>query len=1189
MAPTVPPGPETTAKQPKKHKSISHKLSKVLGLKARTPKSNNATPTANPMPHDEDEIERLFLQAVDMMALPKAATDRMLTLPIAQKWQIVQDWTAKQSCKNQREQTQPVFWVQKLRDACDDAALFTNEDARQLHVLMRGSDREWLTAFHKEDGVLALAEWMALVAADNHTTLLLDAIRCVKCMMNNPHGMQLFLQELEAIDILALCLDFSADRKAETLVVLEMLSLMCWFSETGHAAVLQAMEKFRRVHQEAARYASVVEGLKTSESIELQAACLTFINTLVNTCAVLEDRVAVRNDFLALDLLVICHGIQNQVDALPRSSSSYGAWGCGETEEAAAKALLKQIDVFEGLMHSDMEETIGGDKIDLSNVDAVAAKLKAQAARHGWTQRLLNVLLALLVIPGEVSVSSKMWDLIEEALGQVTAIHTFKELSGRRMDFSAVRTAQQLENDLERERARAASLQAQVEQFQAKLAVLQSQPMTVEQQNALEKLQGAQDVQKQLDAALKTNQELKNQVAKLKVDLETAKTMPRPSADEANGAGADPRLEKYAKLLQMGMPQEQVGLKMRSEGLDMTMLDSKASTSVQSPPTATTPNAVDPSLEKYAKLLKMGMPLVQVEMKAKAEGVDQAKLADLSRLASQGTHAAPTAPPPPTTPIGVNPAYEKFFKLIKMGMPKEQVKLKAQAEGLDPSVLDQAPSASASGTSSGAPSIPAMNPAALKLPTKPKGATSSNPASATTSKLPPKKTAVPAAKLRCLYWTPLPDASVEGSIWASIDESSLGLDLTILEKEFRQDAAKKPADVAIALPKPKVVHLVDSKRQQNCSIALSRFRMTAMEIKLSIEALDDKVLTLERVQMLETMVPSTDELELVKSYDGDVALLGETEKFFLAVANIPRLAQRLKAFQAMLTHASRMDDVKAKLHVMERALTELQKSQQLVIVLQVVLAVGNYMNSGTCRGGLYGFKLDILPKLTQVKATSSAKSLLHVIADLVAAKTPQSATSFADQLASMDDAAFISLTQLHTDVQAIESGLGVVATELPLQREVFKAKMQPFVTAAQADCASLKQLLVRVQCQFQSVARSFGVDKAPGDGVDLAQWFFGLWAEFAKAFKQAVAENAVMRRKEAQSAIATTSAKSVEPEDGDLFNQFSESLEGDARDIVAKFRKRHQGGGNNGSVALQNELALQLARRRTSKCNKTNA
>ncbi|KAF0726694.1 hypothetical protein Ae201684_015094 [Aphanomyces euteiches] len=189
----------------------------------------------------------------------------------------------------------------------------------------------------------------------------------------------------------------------------------------------------------------------------------------------------------------------------------------------------------------------------------------------------------------------------------------------------------------------------------------------------------------------------------------------------------------------------------------------------------------------------------------------------------------------------------------------------------------------------------------------------------------------------------------------------------------------------------------------------------------------------------------------------------------------------------------------------------------------------------------------------------------------------------------MDDAAFISLTQLHTDVQAIESGLGVVATELPLQREVFKAKMQPFVTAAQADCASLKQLLVRVQCQFQSVARSFGVDKAPGDGVDLAQWFFGLWAEFAKAFKQAVAENAVMRRKEAQSAIATTSAKSVEPEDGDLFNQFSESLEGDARDIVAKFRKRHQGGGNNGSVALQNELALQLARRRTSKYNKTNA
>ncbi|KAF0720482.1 Aste57867_275 [Aphanomyces stellatus] len=1186
MAPT----PTAVQEPVKKKKSISHKLSKALGLRARTPKGNNAVPASEAnnrtMPTDELEIERKFSEAVESMALPKAASDRMRTLPLAQKWQIIQDWTAKQNSKSSSERTQPLFWVHKLHDACDDASALSTEDARQLHVLMRGSDKEWLTAFHKEEGVLALTEWMAVVASDNQTALLQEATRCLKCLMNNKLGvpivvgmpltlpsscgMQMLLQEPDAIDVLALCLDFEDEsRRGVTLMILEMLSLVCWFSETGHSAVLAAMEKFRRVHQDRMRYASIVDCLKDGESVELQAACLMFINTLVSTSAALEDRVAVRNDFLALDVLVECHAIQDMVEALgeTRHVAAYGEWGRGDAEQAAAKSFFKQVDVFEGLMHSDMEETIAND-VDLANVDAVVAKLTRETKAHGMMDRLLHVLLALLVIPGEVSVGEKMWDLVEDAVIQITSLQTYRDLASKRVEYAAVRTAQRTRDEAEQAKRRVAQLEADVAQLTGKLSVLQTQPLSPAQESALAKLQEHHDLQQQLQAAVAKNAALEEQVATLQQDLQVAKSVRLASVVQdpptivaaavvAGVGAADPALDKYKKLIKMGMPRDQVALKMKADGLDISLLDSSS----------TAPNvaAVDPAYEKYFKLLKMGMPLEQVQLKAKADGLDPAKLA-----------AAPPAntPPPATT---VNPAYEKFFKLVKMGMPLEQVKLKAQAEGLDPRVLD------GQGAMTAAVAAPVSLLAAPASKPKPQPVSAAIPV----SKLPPKKSAVPASKLRCLYWTPLSDASVEGSIWAKMDDAAkLGLDLSGLDKEFSHEAAPKKATEVAAI-KPKVIHLVDPKRQQNCSIALSRFRMTPKDIKQAIVKLDDAVLTMERVQILETMVPTSDELDLVKGYDGDVTLLGETEKFFLALVDVPRLAPRLKAVTTMNTYLPRHDEIRGKVKVLEKALAELRQSTHVVALLEVVLAVGNYLNGGTARGGIWGFKLDVLPKLTQVKATSTAKSLLHCIADLVATKAPHAAT-FYDGLKAIDDAASISLGQVHNDLQGLDAALGSIHQEMGLQRDSsFPAKMQPFLTAAQADVAALKHSVARLQQQFYAVARSFGVDasKPAADGGDMAQWFFGLWADFCKAYKQAVAENDARRRdalKADGGSKRALSQSSHEPEDGDLFNQFSESLEGDASDIVAKFRKRHQGPKPNvpATAAVQNELAMKLAMRR---------
>ncbi|XP_011307651.1 WASH complex subunit CCDC53 [Fopius arisanus] len=50
--------------------------------------------------------------------------------------------------------------------------------------------------------------------------------------------------------------------------------------------------------------------------------------------------------------------------------------------------------------------------------------------------------------------------------------------------------------------------------------------------------------------------------------------------------------------------------------------------------------------------------------------------------------AEPEVPSPELQSINKHPLYEKYFKLVNLGVPKPAVKLKMTQEGLDPSLLD---------------------------------------------------------------------------------------------------------------------------------------------------------------------------------------------------------------------------------------------------------------------------------------------------------------------------------------------------------------------------------------------------------------------------------------------------------------------------------------------------------------------
>ncbi|KAL0586979.1 hypothetical protein ABG067_003319 [Albugo candida] len=193
----------------------------------------------------------------------------------------------------------------------------------------------------------------------------------------------------------------------------------------------------------------------------------------------------------------------------------------------------------------------------------------------------------------------------------------------------------------------------------------------------------------------------------------------------------DPEFRKYFKLKDMNMPIEQIRLKMENDGVSEALLDTPNAVSPNDPgPTegAYIPMTVDedPAFVKYFKLLRLDMPKEQIRIKMEADGVDPSLLDHPKR-------ASPNDPGPsengyrmsvpemnfgagfssniaqnpraswPLNPLLAHspskshvpllnkddPSLEKYFKLARMGMPMEQIKLKMEAEGIDSSLIEK--------------------------------------------------------------------------------------------------------------------------------------------------------------------------------------------------------------------------------------------------------------------------------------------------------------------------------------------------------------------------------------------------------------------------------------------------------------------------------------------------------------------
>lgn len=202
--------------------------------------------------------------------------------------------------------------------------------------------------------------------------------------------------------------------------------------------------------------------------------------------------------------------------------------------------------------------------------------------------------------------------------------------------------------------------------------------------------------------------------------------------------------------------------------------------------------------------------------------------------------------------------------------------------------------------------------------------------------------------------------------------------------------------------------------------------------------------------------------------------------------------------------------------VME-ASREVARSRRLRKLLELVLALGNYMNRGA-RGNASGFRLASLNRLADTKSSSvKGTTLLHYLVQVIEKKF-KDLLKLDEDIPHVRDAAKVSLGEMDKDISMLRNGLTEVSREIEFNRSAgtpppgdrFLPVMREFHAQASVRFAELEDQFQDMKTRFDRAVRLFGEDGS----VIQPDEFFGIFDSFLNSFTEARQDNENFKKRQ---------------------------------------------------------------------------
>ncbi|XP_054654395.1 formin-like protein 2 isoform X3 [Dunckerocampus dactyliophorus] len=370
-------------------------------------------------------------------------------------------------------------------------------------------------------------------------------------------------------------------------------------------------------------------------------------------------------------------------------------------------------------------------------------------------------------------------------------------------------------------------------------------------------------------------------------------------------------------------------------------------------------------------------------------------------------------------------------------------------------------------------------------------------------------------RMPVLNWVALKPSQINGTVFNDIDDEAIlqDLDVEAFEELFKTKAQGPAMDLTLSrhkLPQkaPSRVSLLDANRAKNLAITLRKAGQGPEVICRAIHTFDLRSVRVDFVECLMRFLPTEAEVKLLRQYERDrkpLEALSDEDSFMIHFSRIERLNQRMSIMTFMGNFSDNVQLLTPQLHAIIAASVSIKSSQKLKKILEIILALGNYMNSSK-RGAVYGFKLQSLDLLLETKSTDRTQTLLHYIANVVREKYPAVAL-FYNELHYVDKAAAVSLENVLCDVKDLQRGMELTWREFSMQHN---STLKDFISRNESRLNKLQEDARIAQDAFEDVVKFFGESsKTMPPSV-----FFPVFVRFIKAYRLAEEDNEQRRRQE---------------------------------------------------------------------------
>ena len=335
--------------------------------------------------------------------------------------------------------------------------------------------------------------------------------------------------------------------------------------------------------------------------------------------------------------------------------------------------------------------------------------------------------------------------------------------------------------------------------------------------------------------------------------------------------------------------------------------------------------------------------------------------------------------------------------------------------------------------------------------------------------------------MKSLFWEVIPPRELKGTLWDELDDTKIKLNLDKFEEKFSQvkKEPKKEPEKKVSAKKEKKTFL-EADRSRMINIVLNKIRIDSLEISDAIEQYDLNVLTQDICDLLLPIMPNEAEIKEVAAFNGDILQELQTcDQFVLIISGIIGYKERIKAILFKYNYVDDYIIISKEINRVFKVFKFMKEDKNLQRLLEVMLALGNYMNGGGFRGGAFGYTLASLVKFSDTKSNGYT-FIDYVVKFIYETLKEGKVFEVLKKLKKFDKMQYQVIVEgvkqmenRWKDVQALKKIITEKKDEL-LEEDKSESFLNDFYNDAEEKIKEIKEKLEQIDKDYVGVAKFFG-------------------------------------------------------------------------------------------------------------------